>query len=341
MKTFKNLFNLIISFENLWCAAHRAAAGKREKRNVLKFFDKLEENVLQLQQELNDRVYRPGNYVTFNIYDPKPRLISAAPFRDRVVHHALMHAIEPLFERSFIFDSYANRTGKGTHSAIQRYQYFLRRYDYVLKCDVKKYFPSIDHEILKALIRRTIADARGRWLMDLIIDSSNEQEFVADVFRGDDLLTAIQRRKGLPIGNLTSQFLANVYLNPLDHFVKQRLLCHGYVRYVDDFALFSDSKRGLWHWKEKMERFLDDYRLKLNPGRCFVSRRSHANPFLGQKVFASHRLLCSKTVRKMKKRLRIWEDAPPQNMQQRIAAWRGHAEQADAYCLLKSLGIKV
>jgi hypothetical protein len=181
MKTHKNLFIKIIAFENLLCAAQLAACGKREQPNVMHFLHRLEENLWRLQVELAKQSYQPGEYSTFQIYEPKPRMISAAPFRDRVVHHALVNVIGPLFEKSFIFDSYANRFGKGTHRAIRRYQHFLKLYRYVLKCDIKKYFPSIDHEILKALIRRRIADAKTLWLIDRIIDRSNPRRLV--IFR--------------------------------------------------------------------------------------------------------------------------------------------------------------
>ncbi len=151
MKTYKFLFESIITFDNLLSAAKKAAKGKREKKSVMSFFLNLEENLYSLSNELECGTYRPGNYKTFHIYDPKKRLISAAPFRDRVVHHALMNYIAPILERIFIYDSYANRLGKGTHKAIQRYQSFLKRFEFVLKCDIKRYFPSIDNEILKSL----------------------------------------------------------------------------------------------------------------------------------------------------------------------------------------------
>jgi retron-type reverse transcriptase len=158
VKTYKNLFDKIITFENLLLAANKAAKGKREEPNVMKFFLKLEENLYHLQKELETQTYLPGDYNAFQIYEPKPRMISAAPFRDRVVHHALMNIISPLMERGFIFDSYANRVGKGTHKAINRYQNFLRNYEFVLKCDIKSYFPSIDLEILKSLMMPYISD---------------------------------------------------------------------------------------------------------------------------------------------------------------------------------------
>ena len=339
MKTHKNLFPKIITFENLLLAAQKAAAGKREQPNVMHFFHRLEENLWRLQEELLDQTYQPGEYTTFQIYEPKPRMISAAPFRDRVVHHAIINVIGPLFERSFIFDSYANRIGKGTHRAIRRYQHFLRDYRYVLKCDIRKYFPSIDHEILKALIRGRIADVRTLWLSELIIDGSNLQEEVKDYFPGDDLFTIIQRRKGLPIGNLTSQFFANVYLNPLDHFVKEVLCCLAYLRYVDDFALFSNSKAELWAWYVEITIFLQSLRLKLHPQHCYIFPARVGWHFLGQQVFRTHRLLAAENVRRFKKRWRIWQTFPPENIEQRLASWKGHAAQADTYHLVQVFGV--
>ncbi|MCU0918556.1 MAG: RNA-directed DNA polymerase [Planctomycetes bacterium] len=337
MKSHKNLFPQIVSFGNLLAASHQAAQGKRERPNVILFFRRLEDHLWELQQELADRTYQPGAYHTFSIYRPKPRLISAAPFRDRVVHHALINVIGPLLERGFIYDSYANRVGKGTHRAIRRFQWFLRRHRYVLQCDIRKYFPSIDHEILKGMLHRRIADTGTRCLIDRIIDGSNDQEFVCDYFPGDDLLTALSRRRGLPIGNLTSQFFANFYLNPFDHFVKESLRCEAYVRYVDDFALFSDSKRQLQEWRSALSSFLASCRLKLHPKRVQIAPADIAHRFLGQVVQPSHRRLTGENVRRFRKRLRRWERRPPENLRSRIASWLGHARQADTRALLVSL----
>lgn len=339
MKTHKKLYHKIIAFDNLLLAAHKAARGKREQSNVLHFFHRLEDNLLRLQDELAHRTYQPGEYATFGIYEPKPRMISAAPFRDRVVHHALINVIGPLFERRFIFDSYANRIGKGTHRAIRRYQQFLRRFAYVLKCDLRKYFPSIDHEVLKALLRRVIADAQTLWLMDLIIDRSNPQEFVLHYYPGDDLFTPVERRKGLPIGNLTSQFFTNVYLDPLDHFIKETLRCLAYLRYVDDFVLFADSKAQLRFWQGRLALFLDDFRLKFNLEHCYTYPSRVGRRFLGQRVFRTHRLLLTENVQSFKRRQQSWQKSPPENLQQRLASWQGHAEQADTFGLLHALGL--
>ena len=338
MKTYKNLFPRIVGFGNLLEASHKAAMGKRERPNVMEFFCDLEGNVCRLQSELSVQEYKPGAYTSFMIYRPKPRIISAAPFRDRVVHHALINVLGSLLERAFVYDTYANRIGKGTHKAIRRFQLFLREYQWVLKCDIKRYFPSIDHEVLKSMFRRIIVDDRALWLIDLIVDGSNKQEFVCDYFAGDDLFCPICRRKGLPIGNFTSQFFANFYLSSFDRFVKETLRCKAYVRYVDDFALFSNSKQQLQQWRSEIAGLLASYRLKLHPRRVQISPSDVGSRFLGQIVYRSHRRLVGENVRRFRKRLRNWQCRPPQNVQQRVASWVGHAKQADTRGLLESFG---
>jgi hypothetical protein len=231
------------------------------------------------------------------IHEPKRRLISAAPFRDRVVHHALCNVIEPIFERRFIFDSYANRVGKGTHRALDRCTYFSRRYRYVLPCDVCQFFPSIDHEVLRSILARYLADPDVMWLVDRILEGgagvlSGEYEMVW--FAGDDLWAPV-RPRGLPIGNLTSQFWANCYLNPLDHFIKRELGCQGrrpaYLRYVDDMLLFADDKRQLWAWRAALIEFLSGLRLTIHENRAQPRPVTEGIPFLGFVVYTDHRRL--------------------------------------------------
>ena len=212
MKRHNHLWDWMTGYSNLERAAIKAARGKRRRRNVAEFLYNLETEICQLQDELRDKTYKPGAYHTFFIYEPKLRMISAAPFRDRVVHHALCSVLEWTFEPTFISDSYACRRGKGTHAAVDRFTEFARRNRYVLKCDVRKFFPSVDHEILKETVARKVKDRNALWLVDRIIDGSNPQEPVWDWFPGDDLLTRTERRLGLPIGNQTSQFFANVFL---------------------------------------------------------------------------------------------------------------------------------
>jgi retron-type reverse transcriptase len=267
------MYRQLCSWDNLLLAYHRASQGKRGHPTVAAFEHRLEDHVLDLQAELRSHSYRPGRYTSFYIHEPKRRLISAAPFRDRVVHHALGNLIEPIFERTFIADSYAKRVGKGTHRALNRAQELVRRYPYVLQCDVRQFFPSIDHAILRRILASKIADPDVLWLVDRILESGQgvlSEEDAMVYFPGDDLF-AVNRPRGLPIGNLTSQFWANVYLNLFDHFIKRTLRCPGYVRYVDDFPLFAPDKGTLWAWNQTVEGRLTDLRLTIHP-------RTHPRP---------------------------------------------------------------
>lgn len=286
------MYAQLISWDNLLLAYYKAARGKRGKANVAAFEHRLEDNLLGLQAELREGSYRPGSYVSFSIHEPKRRLISAAPFRDRVVHHALCNVIEPIFERSFISDSYANRVGKGTHRALDRCQHFARRYRYVLQCDARQFFPSIDHAVLRGILARKIDDRQVLVLIDCILASGEgvlTEAYDMVYFPGDDLLAAT-RPRGLPIGNLTSQFWANVYLNPFDHFVKRELRCPAYVRYVDDFLLFGEEKKLLWVWKQAIEERLQRLRLTIH-AKAHARPSSEGIPFLGFTVYPDRRRL--------------------------------------------------
>jgi retron-type reverse transcriptase len=232
VKTYNHLFDRIVAFDNLLPAARKAQKSKRFKPATALFNFNLEKELLRLQRELLEKRYAHGGYHDFTIYDPKMRLISAAPYRDRVVHHALCNVIEPLFDRSFIFDTYACRKGKGTHAAVDRYTVFARKNRYVLKCDIRKYFPSIDQDILLGIIRRKIKCNDTLWLIEQIVRSRADSGVIC-YFPGDDLFTPYQRARGLAIGNLTSQFFANLYLDGFDHYVlrfrrKLNKLQHGY-----------------------------------------------------------------------------------------------------------------
>lgn len=344
MKREKNLFEKICSFENLLLAFYKARKGKRGNANVARFEFNMEKELFRLEEELKNGSYTPGPYKTFHIYEPKKRMISAAPFRDRVVHHAVCNVIEPIFEKSFIFDSYANRKEKGTHAAIRRCQDYSRKYAYVLKADIRKYFPSIDHQILKASIRKKIGCPPTLALIEKIIDRSNPQEPVEVIFPGDDLFTPLERRIGLPMGNLTSQFFANIYLDPLDHFVKEQLRSPGYIRYVDDFVLFSNSKSQLHVWKQAVQTFLaNQLRLQLHPDKCVVFPVNEGIPFLGQRVFPTHRLLRKENLRRFKRRLERRtqqfhkKELSSEKMECQLNAWLGHARQADTFRLRKAI----
>jgi len=335
MKRYNHLWPQIIDFENLLLAARQAQRGKRFRENVLAFNYNRERELLQLHQALKTQTYKPGKYQTFQVYSPKPRLISAAPYRDRVVHHALCNIILPIFERSFIFDSYANRLGFGTHRALRRFTHFARSSRYVLQCDVRKYFPSIDLTILKALIRRKIQCRDTLWLIDTIIDGSNPQEPSIEYFPGDTLLTPIERRQGLPIGNLTSQFFANIYLNGFDHFVKETLKAPKYLRYVDDFALFSDDFEYLVEARPALENYLASLRLKIHPIKSQLFETCHGANFVGFRVFPDRIRVRSDNLRRTRIRLKQLQKAYARDrisflrLTQSIQSWGAHLKHGD------------
>jgi hypothetical protein len=345
MKTFKNLYPRICAFANLLQAFHLAARGKRSKESVASFEYRLEEELLALQAELRSQTYTPGEYDNFHVYDPKPRLISAAPFRDRVVHHALCQVIEPLFERRFSRDSYACRKGKGTHAALNRAQAFARRYPYVLKCDIEHFFPSIDHAILLAGLGRVIADRQALWLCEQILSSGagiHRDQYTPRLFPGDDLFDLL-RPVGLPIGNLTSQFWANVYLDPLDQFVKRQLRCSAYVRYVDDFLLFSADKAELRRWREQIICFLAGLRLRLHEEQAVVFPVQTGIPFLGWRIYPFHRRLKRRNgvafQRRLARQLRAYaaEEITLKQLNASIDGWIAHVAHGNTWGLRRAL----
>jgi hypothetical protein len=308
-----------------------------------RFRTDLEAELLQLRRELVTQTYTPGAYRETMIDRPKRRMISAAPFRDRVVHHAVCNVVMPLFERKMIFDLYSNRAGKGTHAAIRRAQKYCGQFDYVLKCDVRKFFPSIDHAVLKDTIRQTVACRDTLWLLDKIVDGSNRQEPVCNVFPGDDLSDAALRRVGLPIGNLTSQWFGGVYLTEFDHWVKETLPCPGYVRYVDDFLLFANDKTQLAEWRAAIVQRLTQYRLFLNERKSRSFPTQAGVTFLGQRIWPGRRRLCRQNVADARRRWR-WNVRQYQggNLSKnallcRWNSWRGHAEQADGAALVEKI----
>lgn len=345
-KTYKNLWTELVSFENLLLASKKAQKGKRFKDSTALFNLNLEKELLKIQRQLKDKTYMPGKYKEFVVCEPVKRLISAAPYRDRVVHHALCSIIEPLFERAFIYDSYANRKGKGTHRAIDRFQSYMRKYRHVLKCDIKKFFPSIDHEILYGLLQKRITDNDVLWLIKTIIESSNPQEPVCDYFNGDILFTPHEHRRGLPIGNLTSQFFGNLYLSGFDHFIKETLGCKAYLRYVDDFAVFGDDKKELWEIKNKMGEYLQRLRLKLHKKKTRVFPSKNGCEFLGFYIYPNFRKVKKANVRLFETRLKAMQFAfrkgviSLEQIHKSIQGWIAHVEHADSYRLRERIFAK-
>jgi hypothetical protein len=266
-----------------------------------------------------------------------------------VAHHALCNVIEPLFERRFISDSYANRVGKGTHRTLDHCQQFARHHRYVLQCDIKQFFPSIDHALLREALARVITDPDVMWLVDQILGSgvgvlSEEYEMVW--FPGDDLL-AVHRPRGLPIGNLTSQFWANVYLSSFDHFVKRELRCKAYLRYVDDFLLFADDKETLWRWRTAIIERLARLRLVLHEARCHPRPVIEGIPFLGFIVFPTHRRLrrCKgiRYRRQLKHLLASYQagDMELDQVHASVQGWVNHVRYGDTWGLRRAMLLSV
>lgn len=334
-------FAQLCSWENLVLAWRKAARGKRGTASVARFEYWAEEELTAIREQLLAGTYRPGAYVHFHVKDPKRRKISAIGFRDRVVHHALCTIIEPRFEGLFIADSYANRKGRGTHRAIDRLQAFAQRYRYVLRADVVQHFASVDHAILLAILARQIPEADVMALVEVIVASGRgvlDDEYRYVRFPDDDLLSAC-RPRGLPIGNLTSQFWSNCYLHPFDQFVTRELGCRAYLRYVDDFALFSDDKRALLAWKAAIVERLQRLRLIIHETRAQALPVDDGIPWLGFVVFPTHRRVKARKIRSAHRRLRARLEAYHAGkisygeLNASIHGWINHVRHADTWGL--------
>jgi retron-type reverse transcriptase len=329
MKRANGLFEPMISFDNLIRAAGQASRGKRHKPAVARFMFDLEPELLRLQAALANGTYRPGRYTVFEIRDPKRRRICAAPFRDRVVHHAVCNLLEPHLDNRLIFDTYACRTGKGGHAAIRRAQRFARRYPYFLKCDIRRYFESIDHNTLKALLRRIIKDCRLLALLDTIIDHHPPYT---------------EPGRGLPIGNLTSQHFANLYLGELDHHVKERMRLKAYIRYMDDLLFFGDNKSLLHRAAFEIERFVRSRLiLKIKEDSVQLAPVTEGISFLGFRIFPATIRLNHRSLRRFRRKRRAAERAylrgetDADQLAATATALFGHIRHADSLRLRRRL----
>ncbi len=348
MKTYRNLYDKVHSIESLYLAFRKARKGKSNKLYVKEFESDLESNITALKTELEALNYRPRKLERFVIHDPRTRVIYASDFRDRVVHHTLCNIIEPIFEKMFIFDSYANRKNKGTHAALERLDRFKRKISqngrlvksaknnnmtigYFLKADIKHYFDSVDHEILLDIIKKRISDEKVLVLISKIL-SNHESKL---------------QGKGMPIGNLTSQFFANIYLNELDYFVKHELRAKYYIRYVDDFVILHESKEQLEEWKERIKEFLATIKLELHPEKSKIYPIHHGVNLLGFRIFYHYKLPYKRNIRRFFSRLNkfsiIYEDGEisEEKIMQSIEGWLAYAEHGNTYKLRKRMMDKV
>lgn len=350
MITYNNLWSEFASFENLYSASLKAQKGKRYKRSTLRFNFSLEPKLIQLQKQLNNNSWQPGEYWSFKIHEPKERTIHAAPYEDRIVHHALINILEPIWEKRFYDHSYACRKGKGTHLAVDICQKYMNEFKYVLKCDIKKYFPSIDREVLKNIISKKIKDKKLINVIYNIIDSSPEfeQENIQLNSINDDQLFLFGKnskyKTGIPIGNLTSQFFANVYLNELDQWLKRECKIKGYVRYMDDFLIFHNDKAYLQTLKKDAKIFLSQkLQLDLHPNKAEIFPIKNGVTFLGYHVFNSHRRIQKSNINRFLNRMKLKQFEYANNkiklkdITQSIKAWIGHSAHADTYHLREDL----
>ena len=318
MKRQGQLIEQIADYENLYLAYYKARKGKIEKAQVYAYGKQLQQHLPGLQRQILAGEVDVGNYHYFTIYDPKKRLICAAPFGQRVLHHALMNVCHPFFERAQICDSYASRIGKGTYAALDRAKNFNRHYQWFLKLDVRKYFDSLDHDILKKQLYRLLKDKRVLEILARIIDSY-----------------CVQPHKGVPIGNLTSQYFANHYLAQLDHFVKEILNIPAYVRYMDDMALWHNDKDILLHAGLRLKQYAaDELQLSLKP--FCLNRRSHGLPFLGYLVYPDQIRLAHRSRNRFIKKLGRYEQMLTSEMwtqkeyQQHVSPLIAFTEHANA-----------
>lgn len=264
--------------------------GKNQKSDVLRFEFNLENNIFNLHQELKSKTYQHFKYTAFSIIDPKLRKIHKANVKDRVLHHAIFRIFYPIFDKSFIFDSYSSRIGKGTHRAISRLRIFLikesknnRKNAFVLKLDIKKFFDSVNKGILINLIKNKINDSDAIWLAERIVKSFNESE-----------------ENGIPLGNVTSQLFANIYLNELDQFIKHKLKIKYYLRYCDDFIIIDENEESLKNLIKPIDNFLEDkLKLNLHPNKIILRKYNQGIDFLGYVIFPNHIILRTKTKRRI------------------------------------------
>ncbi len=325
--------------QNLWQAGHRTLLkGRRFKHEGALFKLHYEKHLLQIHKELATKTYRHGTYKSFIIYEPKQRIVMAAPLKDRVVHHALHDVIEPIIDRKFIFDSYACRKNKGTHAAITRAQRFMQANQYFMHLDVKKYFLSINHFILKRILKKHISEQDVLQLFHIIINSSLPNEAKSKGNKSSlNLFSSIN--KGLPIGNLTSQFLANLYLNELDQYVKHELKIKYFVRYMDDFVVFGNNKQLLKETEQNIITFCT-HKLQLSLHlKGGIKNYKEGLGFLGFKIFRKHKELKNVSLvrylrkYKTKQKMVLQGIINHTHLQQSLDAWQNHISFADTYGL--------
>jgi len=304
MRQFIHNYNNIITIEKLLKAWQEFLHDKKDKKDLILFQARLMDNIFDLFNDLKNKTYKHGSYAAFNISDPKPRQIHKATVRDRLLHHLIYQELYSYFDSKFFHDSYSCRVEKGTHKAMNRFRDFYRKVSrnntrtcWVLKCDIKKFFANIDHKILKKILVKHIKDENIFWLLSRVIDSFSS---TGHIYAIADIC-----KTGLPLGNLTSQLLVNVYMNEFDQFVKRQLKVKYYIRYADDFVILQNNKMYLKNLLPKISKFLSEsLKLSLHPDKVFIKTIASGMDFLGWVHFPYHRVLRTATKRRMLKRFK-------------------------------------
>jgi len=317
MRRFVHKYDDIITIEKLLQAWQEFLHDKRNRKDVILFQVKLMDNIFDLYNDLKNITYKHGDYQAFKINDPKPRDIHKATVRDRLLHHLIYQELYAYFDSKFIYDLYSCRFGKGTYKAINRFRSMAlvvsknnTKTCYVLKGDIRKFFANIDHEILKSILQKYIQDKNILWLLGQVIDSfhtNTHLRYSVDVLNDQmskNFAIAENFDTGLPLGNLTSQLLVNIYMNEFDQFVKRELKVKYYARYADDFLVLSQDKKYLENILERMEEFLENnLKLKMHPDKVFIKTIYVGVDFLGWIHFPYYRVLRTSTKRRMLKNL--------------------------------------
>ncbi|RJQ35551.1 RNA-dependent DNA polymerase [Candidatus Parcubacteria bacterium] len=330
MKVYNDIFKDIVSLENLFLAWDEFKKDKRYKIDVQEFEFNLEENIFKLHRELDNKTYSHGSYIGFYITDPKLRHIHKATVRDRILHHVVYKVLLPIFEPTFISNSFSCRKGKGSHKGVEILSKILRKVSrnntrtcYALKCDIKKFFDSVDHLILLEIISKRIVDNNTLELLKEIIGS-----YTSNIFQ----------KKGLPIGNLTSQLFTNVYMNELDQYIKNKLKIKHYVRYTDDFVIVSEDKNYLMNILKPISKFLSDkLLLQLHPKKLSIRKYNQGIDFLGYIIFPQHKLIRTKTKKRIFRKLKYRKTEYENNKitkytyNQSLQSYLGVLSHADAY----------
>lgn len=345
----------LFSYRNIYQSYLDCRRNKRNSINALKFEINADKHVLELESKLNDHSYHPSRSILFAVRKPKMREIFAADFKDRVVHHLLVRHLEKIWEPIFIHDSYACRVGKGTHEAVSRLRSFQRKITcngniraYYLQLDIKDFFTSIDKEILFGALQKRMKDPHAEWLTKTIIFWDCTRLYAARGDKGllrnvpeNKSLFGKDNKRGLPIGNLTSQFFANVYLNSLDQFVKHTLKAKYYLRYVDDFVILSQDKKELQDLRKKISDFVEStLKIKLHPKRHRLLPISSGIDFLGYIVRPQYVLVRRRVLNNLKQKVREYRASPVKDeakLLATLASYGGHFKWANTYRLKASL----